>query len=184
MGFIFTPDNLLKVQAGTKTQTRRPQKNDGHRKDFAAYANGDLSVISAVVNAEIEPEGGIARVKWQVGHRYALIPKRGQCGVGFLRLLAIKDEDVRSISAADVKAEGFDAAYQFWRVWCGFYDPKASRDIESVFEGKYTTDLPDSSETKHSPEWWQEIFDKLVLRIINKRPFDLYRAWALTIAAE
>ena len=71
-----------------------------------------------------------------------------------IRITDIRREDVRKISEADARAEGFTSSLEFLRVWCGMHDKGA---IKASQAGDYL--------------------------MLGARPAALYDAWALTFEA-
>lgn len=88
-----------------------------------------------------------------------------QSGYYPLRILItdIRREDVRNISLDDAIAEGFESRLDFWKVWCGFYDPSAWETTASIASQKLM------SRPYQSP-----------YMVLKKRPDELYQAWAYT----
>lgn len=79
------------VLEGRKTQTRRVKG----RGEYMDTVGGVKTVFTE-----------FARVKWQVGRMYAVVPGMGKEGVGHFMLLDIREERVQDISYADALAEG------------------------------------------------------------------------------
>jgi hypothetical protein len=101
MQFAHTYQQVLD---GTKTQTRRIVKT-------GMYTEVGLDEkIVAVYNSN-------TRVRYRVGSTYAVQPGRAQSGIGRIRLLAIRQEDVRRISASDALAEGAASPREFLDLW-------------------------------------------------------------------
>lgn len=67
-----------------------------------------------------------------------------------IRVIDIRCEDVREISFADVRAEGYEGHLEFWRMWCGMHD-KVGLEIVNEY-----------------------------LKPSSLRPHELYQAWVLT----
>ena len=62
------------------------------------------------------------RLRWHLGGEYSVQPGRGQRGVGRIAVVAIRLEDVRYISQAGAKAEGFADVAGFLDVWRLMHD--------------------------------------------------------------
>ena len=60
-----------------------------------------------------------------------------------IRIRGVRQEDVRTISAADVAAEGFDRIDDFWEVWCGFHDPEVFPSLPSLNSESILATQPD-----------------------------------------
>lgn len=148
----FKPELVDMILAGRKTQTRRPVKEG----DYALIAARFKTRVNNTGDLEfVEPEKivGVKRMRrrlWNLNHTYAICPGRGKPQVARFRLLAIRQEDVRNISVMDSVAEGFVNEIDFWKTWCGFYDPPALA-------------------MKH-----------FGVQKLQTRPDELYDAWALT----
>lgn len=91
----------------------------------------------------------------------------------------IRFEDCRTISDADVIAEGFKTRAEFLAVWCGFYDRKALYLHDQI--GELTVfDIIDKWHGLARAEYlndWANAVQK-------KRPAEPYMCWALTIRPE
>lgn len=155
-----------------KTQTRRLKNRDEY-----LYADQVRCWVPSVDNPST------SRAKWVVGYHYAVQPKRGIEGTHRFRIISLREEDVRNISEADVKAEGFKSATDFWRVWCGMHDTQMkifSRDVNGIwiaplFPGEHTPvqDPAIDRRTMH-------IHDEIGLRYeLFKRPAERYQAWVI-----
>lgn len=147
----FKEELLAKVLAGTKTQTRRPVK-DGD--EFCV----DYSEGSYVVNSR--------RTRYHMYQEYAACPGRGKPQQGRIYIDWIKREDVRQISGDDIVAEGFTSAFDFFKVWSGFYDKPMAKMVDNL-RARFDGGDPDELHRVLSGELW-------------RRPHDLYQAWALT----
>jgi hypothetical protein len=105
---IFSPENVAKIEAGEKTQTRRvrrPYAVSG-RKDGAAYDVWDFNARRAYVPI------------YEVGKSYAVQPGRGKKAVGRIRITAIRYcERAAEISEGDAVAEGFATPDEFRAVY-------------------------------------------------------------------
>jgi len=103
---------------------------------------------------------------YQIGHEYGIQPQRGHISVAHIRVLSIGREDVRQISSADARAEGFDDEIGFWRVWCEMHDK--SFLFSSDQSGRFV-----------------ELTRKPITRLRNElmqRPAKHYDAWILTFS--
>jgi hypothetical protein len=109
MIFSHTLDLVL---SGVKSQTRRLKKPHEH-----LYPTEPGTVYG-------ETRAGIRRV-YQVGMIYAVQPGRAKKAVAFIRLTAIRDQRVMSISEADAIAEGFDSPESFFAAWRAIHGAKA-----------------------------------------------------------
>lgn len=74
-----------------------------------------------------------------------------------IRILSIRCENVRNISEADAKAEGFDTREDFWSVWVDMHDPS--------WIGTYTY----AADCDYLKEYG-----------FYNRPAERYQAWVLT----
>jgi hypothetical protein len=57
------------------------------------------------------------RTVWQTGKDYAIVPARGKKSVGRFVVDAIWWQDVRSLTAKQIQAEGFNSAQAFDALW-------------------------------------------------------------------
>ncbi len=96
------------------------------------------------------------RLHWQLGGDYAVQPGRGRRAVGRIRLTAIRQQDVRTITQADAQREGFADVAGFFYVWTLMHD--------------FTVHMQDVTE-----ERWREV--------LRTRPFDKYFAIVLEFEA-
>lgn len=175
---IFKPELIDKIVVGKKTQTRRPSKAGEVLRQIESPHGGYKPLGVYQHN----------RAKMLIGHDYAVVPGRGKPGVCWqselqtwretgmnnrcddaskmlrIRVLDIRQEDVRNISVEDAIAEGFETRADFWRVWCGFYDTIALPLLEmSVAEKRFLSGSLQSDNAR-----------------LKKRPDELYQAWAYT----
>jgi hypothetical protein len=105
---------LKQLLTGQKTETSRlalpePDGTSCKGTEMIQYPNGTKSVM----------RGADMRwfPKWQVGKDYAIQPNRGVKAVGRYRIEDIWWQDVRSLSNAQVQAEGFASYDDFMRLW-------------------------------------------------------------------
>lgn len=167
----FKAELLAKVLAGKKTQTRRPVKAGECAKDvWEHYLKVDHPLFTQEVGSILRVDDARGRTRYEFGKQYAVCPGRGKKGQGVVRLIDIRFEDVRNISITDVCAEGFEYPGEFLKVWCGFYDKKARWE----FDPQRMDYWINSGKRRELVGW------DTVLEIINARPANLYRAWALT----
>lgn len=133
MIFQFTWEKVL---SGEKTQTRRLSTHHS-----GSYADGAwFAVYNTLTGYPV----------WQVGRDYAVCPGHGKAQVARIEIVQIREEDVRNISDADVKAEGFADKFSFMRVWVSMHDKEI-----------------------HKQQYWG-------LESIKERPAKFYSAWVLT----
>jgi hypothetical protein len=176
MLFQHTVDKVL---SGEKTQTRRLIKaNDKTRRDwhtlYAITKNRPLREIIQYCSpgdvGRVSSSDGIL-VEWTpkflIGKTYAVQPGRGQKAVGRIRITGIRCEDVREISAEDVRAEGFNDTFHFLWTWTQMHDKPA-------WNANQNTDFSDGDESGWGshPEMW-------VSWLKGTRPAERYQAWVL-----
>lgn len=150
-----------KVLSGEKTQTRRialPHADGTGTFDceMIGYPMGIKSVQRLKVGADRW------KTVYQVGKDYAVCPGRGQYAfTQRIRITDVRYEDVRCISAEDVKAEGFETASDFFITWCKMHDKGQMLPIiPDYFTGAIV---------------WQGVRSEL-----QQRPAERYQAWVLT----
>src|SRR5689334_12977544 len=114
MLFIHTVDKVLN---GSKVQTRRIQKPTQVLRQIESPFGGYLPL------SVVEKHNGLVRPVYVVGKTYAVQPGRGKAAVARIEIIDIKSEDVRQISEADAKAEGFANKLLFLVTWCKMHDP-------------------------------------------------------------
>jgi hypothetical protein len=92
------------IKSGRKSMTQRVIKD------------GETSVIdeTGVIVAVKDRHG---RDKWRVGRTYAMVPKRGAHGVGFIRLLKIERVSVRNMDQYDAWREGVSSVAEYAALW-------------------------------------------------------------------
>lgn len=117
-----------KVLSGEKTQTRRialpePDGTGSFDCEMISYPMGIESVQRIRVNDDSW------RTIYQVGKTYAVQPSRTAKAIARIRITDIRREDVRKISQADAKAEGFANEIEFWKTWYGMHDKYAFRNV-------------------------------------------------------
>ena len=104
---LFKPELIEKIKAGDKTQTRRPSNGERFVEDgFTKFRS-------------VHHKNGT--LKWHVGKRYALVPKRGANGVGFIQLIAIERQKLGELTPSAALAEGFASQAEFFAYWSTLY---------------------------------------------------------------
>lgn len=95
---IFTPENVQKILAGEKTETRRIVKAGETLFGSEVYTGKHLQ-------------------KWGVGNTYALQPGRGKQAVGRIRIMGLRREALQAMTDADARAEGVADVAEFRALW-------------------------------------------------------------------
>lgn len=169
----FSPLLLPKVLNETKTQTRRPKKEN---EWLSRYMTDRDPHWKACVLA-----GVVGPMKWGVGKRYAIQPGRGQKGVGHFEIVSLRTEDVRDISHEDAIAEGFASPLDFLAVWIGFYDKgiwlsRVEHPVREMQVGDWYM-----QSTQRGSKWHKDsVEEAFIWDVIASRPAELYQAWAIT----
>jgi hypothetical protein len=114
MLFMHTIDKVL---TGTKTATSRLWKDD------YVFSWSDYEEPNQVVLSQKAWNEGKIRKLYYVGQVISAQPARGQKGVAKIRILALQKRDVRSYSEAEIAAEGYGSALEFYKVWYGMHLP-------------------------------------------------------------
>lgn len=139
-----------KVLSGEKTQTRRIVKPGDVRvcveSPFGGWQPVKITGIGKY-NQSI--------IRWEIGNTYALQRGRGVKAEGRIRITGIRREDVRDISEADVKAEGFASYEHFVQTWSYMHDAAACREADKL-KGIH------------------------ICGAARTRPAERYQAWAIT----
>ena len=188
MLFIHTWEKVL---SGEKTQTRRIVKPApaGFVRigETSVYDQLDAGFIAVDENDEViavpriltvhyqhggwlngdvcvEPDAQ-EQVKYEVGRKYAVQPGRGQKAVARIQITDIRREDVRDISDADVKAEGFADKKEFLLVWASMHDKAFFKDYSSFYLG--TAGLAEE-------QWYERKYQGVFSRTTH-----FYDAWVL-----
>ena len=109
----------------TKIQTRRLWK-DGDFLNEAKSLTPRLMMVGEPLYDGNQVIGinrnGRQFTRWQVGKTYAIQEGRGTKSIGRIRITNIRlDTDIRNISEADVKAEGFETRAEFVALWESMY---------------------------------------------------------------
>lgn len=161
MIFKFSIDKVL---SGEKTQTRRLVKPDQrHFKVWGHRTKKELAQTMQGIAQEMMMDK--KRVIYQVGKTYAVQPNRGKTAMGRIKLLEIRQEDVRKITREDAIADGFTGEREFLEAWCTMYDPVMAGWEYILSTGDSLIDYSSNS------EWWETVLS---------RPDNLYQAWVLT----
>lgn len=87
-----------RVLDGSKTQTRRPVQDGDRLRPNELDTEGSWPFPVTVLRR--------GRLKWEVGHTYAVQPARGKKAVGRICITDIGREGLRDISHEDIEAEG------------------------------------------------------------------------------
>ena len=170
MIFAHTIDKVLD---GTKRQTRRIVKanefwDGGDTIDICKHEL-KADVYGTLYHADGEYVLANKRVKWRIGGSYSVQPGRGQKAVARIRITGIRCEDVRNISDADVKAEGFSSLWDFWQTWTKMHD----RSFKFWFD-------PSIVDYGYKIGREQDIVGWHTLQqIMRERPDERYQAWVL-----
>lgn len=120
-----------KVLSGEKTATSRIVKLC------------DIGQMNSIGGADMEPGEGIyavmdhntSRTIYAVGQDYAVQPGHGQKAVGRIRITSIERYDVRTITEARARAEGYSDPLEFLGTWVSMHDKTywARRSSEFVY---------------------------------------------------
>lgn len=140
---------IEKIVSGQKRQTRRLVK-PAH---IALREQEDSPILAVVIP---KPQRLTSIPVYEMGHDYAVQSHRSGKGVWWwpdvqkwaeadlytpkvfaisgarplrIRILSIRQEDVRDISAGDVKAEGYTTRNKFLLAWCEMHDKQDISDI-------------------------------------------------------
>lgn len=116
------------VLDGTKTQTRRPVRENGEFYEQAKRNTfGFVHLDSVITQGRAFGIQG-SMVKWQVGRTYAVQPRMSKKAVGRIRLTAIRREALEDITEADIVAEGISGTIKdgkrldLWLQWVNLWD--------------------------------------------------------------
>jgi hypothetical protein len=104
----FNPELIALIREGIKTQTRRPV-SDGDTLEtelYEGFFNEAPFQHVAVTNN--------GRIRWQVANFYAIQPRGGAKGIGFIQMTDIRQERLGDITQADALAEGFASREAFF----------------------------------------------------------------------
>lgn len=145
-----------------KTQTRRlvlDNWDNQQVREVAQYADGRIAWVSRQ-----DCRGAKERrmLRWLVGRDYAVQINRGVAAITRIRILEIRREDVRHISEADARAEGYASPLGFLFTWTHMHDPDGYHLLRE------STQL---DRWRDAGAWKQLIFN---------RPHARYQAWVLT----
>jgi hypothetical protein len=101
---IFAADLADKILAGKKTVTRRPRKVDPWTAGTGPGGGG-----------RAEP------CRYQVGRTYSIQPGRGKKGVGRIRILSVRMENLCDMDNHEARLEGFGTLRDFENRWLTLY---------------------------------------------------------------
>jgi hypothetical protein len=150
---------LKALLEGRKTETSRIVK-----ANQLWYPN--LGVI-----ADSEDHGWNNRTVWAIGKDYAIQPGRTIKSIGRYRVEAIWRQDVRTLTAEQISAEGFYAAWgsrwDFMQVWIQMHDTGYYNLLR-----KHAM-LPGEANHPSSEAYWGTR--------LNERLAERYQAWRMTI---
>jgi hypothetical protein len=149
------------VLSGKKTQTRRLMQPDDQlltfeHPDNPAYGKPFVWDLYS------------ARVRYEWGNTYAVQPARTKKGIARIRIMGIRQEDVRCISEQDAIAEALYNPFEFLEVWTHMHDKPA-------WNAQNKTDFSDGDESGrigHCAAWMSWLK--------GTRPAERYQAWVLT----
>lgn len=156
---LFKPELIERILAGDKTQTRRVVKPN---ERLIGFMPGTRFANCVAIMRDQRPHS----IKWQIGRDYSLQPGRGKIGVGTrirVKRLAL-DYDVRQISGADARAEGFYTERAFLYVWTSMHDPA----------------VPDYTRISlNASSQWELSYSVDNMTYLASRPAERYRAWVI-----
>lgn len=112
------------IKSGRKTMTQRIVQ-DG---EYAVY--DDTGQI-------IEVRGKNGRLKRRVGGVYAIVPKRGQKGVGFYRVTSITQPRVQDMNMLHAIAEGVGGVGEYQALWDSINTRKGKRWEDNPLVWRY-----------------------------------------------
>lgn len=108
---------------------------------------------------------------YRVGETYAVQPGRGKAAIARIRVLEIRHEDVRHISKADARAEGYASPLDFLATWTKMHAP--DKHFESGGDGCYLY-------RANRFDKWRTVNEGALWQMPWSRPQARYQAWALT----
>ncbi|MBL8162442.1 MAG: hypothetical protein JNJ61_10690 [Anaerolineae bacterium] len=163
----FKPELIERILAGEKTQTRRVVKPN---ERLIGFMPGTRFANCVAIMRDQHPHS----IKWQIGRDYSLQPGRGKIGVGTrIRVTDLRlDEDVRQISEADARAEGFRNREEFLETWIAINDKSANMtwvNLEFRKEWKWYT----------GRRWHPISYDDDPIAYLMSRQAERYRAWVI-----
>lgn len=175
--FQHTLGQLLR---GEKTETSRlslPLADGEHivGREMIQYPMGNKSVMRGTAQGW--------RIKWQVGKTYAIQPARGVASIGQYRLVDIWQQDVRTLTADQIAAEGFkdgslrSGKVKFFMLWTQMHD----KNIAGRFERKPLFIYLDNRPTEFYLAWRMKIeivyesinWDAPAVKALNINPYQL-----------
>jgi hypothetical protein len=116
------------IKRGRKTMTQRVVKD------------GELPVIDEA-GAIVAVRAANGRDKWRIGRSYALVPKRGAHGVGFIRLLKIERVSVRNMDQYDAWREGVSSVAEYAALWDRINRRKGTRWADNPMVWRLTFEV-------------------------------------------
>lgn len=149
MIFQETWENVI---SSAKTQTRRIVKPD----DVPQFHTANSIRFAGATGYTGVKRGG--RILYRVNQTLAVQPARTAKGIARIRIIGIRQEDVRQMSGDDARAEGFENRKQFMDVWLSMHD-KPAYEIFSTGECLDTGGC---------------------VKYLWTRPTERYQAWVIT----
>lgn len=149
---IFNEENIARILAGRKTKTRR------------IFVEGDELLVGKVINKQ-------GNTRWCVNGREAVQAGRSKPGIARIRIVDLAfDANVRkSMDAHEAALEGYSHPARFFDDWLTMHDPLAATLIGDWFYNNSNCVLTADEALKY-----------IYLPILEKRPMQRYRAWAIT----
>lgn len=127
------------VLDGVKTQTRRVV-NKGEswsgvlsNGEFMASYEPYIQCLDCPTLTIRTVYTAAGNVKYRVGQNYAIVPKRGEAGVGHFEMVSIRMQPLKEITEADAKAEGVANVAAYVDLW---------ESINGRFKGRRWADNP------------------------------------------
>jgi hypothetical protein len=153
-----------KILSGEKTQHRVIVK----KGEFFEDADPSFD-LPAGVYRWLNNFAATSRTVYAVGKTYAVQSGSGRIAEGRIRITGIRhDEDVRTISDEDVRAEGYGSLWSFFHAWCEMHDTKAHNDMFKTPTFVASKWLNDTHLNQGMRDW------------LKNRPAARYDAWVLS----
>ncbi len=171
--FQHTLGQLLRGEKFETSRLALPEADGEHiiGREMIQYPSGIKSVMRGTAKGWT--------IKWQVGKDYAIQPARGVKAIGKYRLVDIWLQDVRTLTAEQIAAEGFNdhwnhtARVAFFRVWTAMHDKNFAGQYERRPNELYLDNRPN----EFYVAWRMEI--KVLYETIdwNAVPHDAMPPW-------
>ena len=151
------------VTSNAKTQTRRLWKAGWVLTTYWSQHIQSRKAVPAVYDDKAQ------RVVYYVSQQLAVQPGRGKPAIARIEVLRLWREDVRDISHAEARREGFTNTMEFLATWCNMHDKGARFNFGGYWYNQW----------RGPHRKWEVATQGDVMDCLHTRPAERYDALAI-----